>query len=70
MKRLIILLAIFFTGCGTSDVTSIQPAQTQTRQLNEQWVAGQIELNDKVIKLLHALQHGETRTIDFNKMNK
>ena len=70
MKRLIILVAIFCSGCGTSDVASIQPAPTQTRQLNKQWVKGQIELNEKVIKLLQALQQGETRTINFSKLNK
>ena len=70
MKRLIILLLLFTVGCSNSETTDYQPLQTESRQINTDWVYGQIEVNKKIIQILTALQDSETRTIDFSKLNK
>lgn len=72
MKRLTILFLLFTVGC--TDTTDYQPLQTHSRQINPEWVVETIErqqdIEQKLIRLLTALQESETRTIDFSKLNK
>ena len=62
MKRLIILLLLFTVGCSNS-------GNTETRQLNTEWVKNQQQINRTIIKLIETLnKDSEIRTVDFDSL--
>ncbi len=74
MKRLTILFLLFTVGCSNSPSDSLENSKHKPLSINPDWVVETIErqqdIEEKLLRLLTALQDSETRNIDFSKLNK